>query len=274
MELNGCHVVAARSTHAVQAAMFVLELPAQIPTEVIQKASAYYENSIALKEFFPVKTENRGMLINFTPDNVGVGQADGINGITLQRIGTDGAPEYVFSIQGNQLAFTCNKYTRWKEVSPKAIDLLNQFSSLVCPVPGVAVIALQYVDEFLVTGDLQEYRPSILFNENSKKLPVAIFGQSGFWHNHAGWFEKNKKEERILNNLNISYYPQQPDKNAVQIVSAHKEILKNPVVKHKSLPPLMTDSFDALHTMNKEMFKEILNSETLKSIGLGRDKNV
>ena len=267
MELKGCHVVAARSTHAVQAAMFVLELPAQIPTEVIQKASAYYESSSTLKEFFPVKAENRGMLINLTPDNVGVGQADGINGITLQRIGTDGVPEYVLNMQGNQLAFTCNKYTRWKEVSPKAIDLLNQFSSLLCPVPGVAVIALQYVDEFLVTGELTEYRPSILF-KNSKKLPIAIFDQSDFWHNHAGWFEKNKNKERILNNLNISYYPQQPEKNAVQIVSAHKEILKKPVVEHKSLLPLMTDSFEALHTLNKAMFKEILNSETLKSINL------
>lgn len=268
MELNGCHVIAARSTHAVQAAMFVLELPAPIPTEIIQKASQHYENTPALKNFFPIKAENRGMLINISQDAVGVNQTDGISGITLQRIGSDGTPEYVFSMQDNQLAFTCNKYTRWKEISPIAIDFLNQFSSLVCPVPGIAVIALQYVDEFLVTGSLTEYRSSILFNTNTKRLPATIFNEIGFWHNHAGWFEKNKSGERVLNNLNVSYYPQQPDKNAVQIVSAHKEILNTPLLEHNALRDLMTNSFETLHGMNKEMFKEFLNKETLNSIGL------
>lgn len=268
MELNGCHVIAARSTHAVQAAMFVLELPAPIPTEIIQKASLHYENTTALKNFFPIKAENRGMLINISQDAVGVNQTDGISGITLQRIGTDGIPEYVFSMQDNQIAFTCNKYTRWKEISPIAIDFLNQFSSFVCPVPGIAVIALQYVDEFLVTGNLLEYRSSVLFNKSSKRLPVAIFDKGDFWHNHAGWFETNENGERVLNNLNLSYYPQQPDRNAVQIVSAHKEILKTPLLEHNALRDLMTSSFETLHAMNKGMFKEFLNKETLNSIGL------
>ncbi len=268
MELNGCHVIAARSTHAVQAAMFVLELPAPIPTEIIQKASQYYENTITLKEFFPIKAENRGMLINFSQDAVGVNSTDGISGITLQRMGTDGIPEYVFSMQANQLAFTCNKYTRWKEISPIAIDFLNEFSRFVCPIPGIAVIALQYVDEFLVTGNLPEYRSSILFNANTARLPKTIFDGSDYWHNHAGWFETKENLGRVLNNLNISYYPQQPDKNAVQIVSAHKEILKTPLLEHSVLHDLMTNSFETLHAMNKEMFKEFLNKETLSSIGL------
>ena len=268
MELNGCHVIAARSTHAVQAAMFVLELPAQIPTETIQLASQHYENNLTLKEFFPIKAENRGMLINFSQDAVGVNQTDGISGITLQRIGADGIPEFVFSMQDNQLAFTCNKYTRWKEISPLAIDFLNQFSSFICPTPGIAVIALQYVDEFWVTGKLQEYKSSILFNEDSKKIPIGIFDLTDFWHNHAGWFEKNDNGKRILNNLNVSYYPQQPDKNAVQIVSAHKEILETPLLEHNALRDLMTNSFETLHAMNKEMIKEFLNKETLNSIGL------
>lgn len=252
----------------MQAAMFVLELPAQIPTEIIQKASALYESSTALKEFFPVKTDNRGMFINISNDSVGVNQSEGIQGITLQRIATDGSPEFILSIQANQLAFTCNKYTRWPEVSKKAIELLNEFSELICPVPGVAVIALQYVDEFFITGDLSAFRPSILFNSDSKRLPIAVLDENDFWHNHAGWFERSPKDDRVLNNLNVSYYPQQPDRNAVQIISAHKEILKVPVSEHKTLVAIMSDSFEMLHIMNKAMFKEILNKETLKSINL------
>lgn len=268
MELNGCHVIAAKTTHAVQAAMFVLELPAQIPTELIQKASAHYDSSKALLDFFPIKAENRGMLINITNDAVGVNQTDGIQGITLQRIATDGTPEFIFSIQGNQLAFTCNKYTRWQDVSKKAIELLNEFSVLICPVAGVAVIALQYIDEFIITGKLDEYRSSILFNSQNKRLPVAVLDENDFWHNHAGWFESNTKDNRVLNNLNVSYYPQQPNINAVQIISAHKEILKEPIFEYEKLVAIMPSSFEKLHTKNKEMFKEILNEETLKSINL------
>jgi uncharacterized protein (TIGR04255 family) len=268
MELNGCHVIAARSTHAVQAAMFVLELPAQIPTEIIQKASAHYDSSTALKEFFPIKSENRGMLINISESAFGINQTDGIQGITLQRNDAEGIPEFILGIQGNQLAFTCNKYTRWQDVSKKAIELLNEFSVFVCPVPGIAVIALQYVDEFLITGTLKEFRSSILFAQNNKRLPSSILEEKDFWHNHAGWFELSPKDDRVLNNLNVSYYPQQHDRNAVQIISAHKEILKAPVTEQDGLKALLPDSFEMLHSMNKAMFKEILNEETLQSINL------
>lgn len=268
MELNGCLVIAARSTHAVQAAMFVLELPAEIPTEIIQKASAHYDSSAALKEFFPLKTENRGMQINVTHDSFGINQPDGIQGVTLQRNDTDGAPEFVFGIQGNQLAFSCNKYTSWKEVSKRAIEFLTEFSALVCPVPGVAVIALQYVDEFFITGTLSQFRSSIIFSEQSKRLPSSIINETDFWHNHAGWFEISPNGNRVLNNLNISHYPQQPERNAVQLISAHKEILKVPVTDHGEIVNLLRSSFEMLHTMNKSMFKEILNAETLNSINL------
>lgn len=268
MELNGCHVIAARSTHAVQAAMFVLELPAEIPTEIIQKASAHYDSSAALKEFFPIKTENRGMQINFTPESFGINQPEGILGVTLQRNDTDGVPEFVLGIQGNQLAFSCNKYTTWKDVSKIAIELLTEFSALVCPVPGVAVIALQYVDEFFITGALSQFRSSIIFSDTSKRIPSAVIDETDFWHNHAGWFGTSTNGNRVLNNLNISYYPQQPERHAVQLISAHKEILKVPVTDHGEIVNLLRSSFEMLHTMNKSMFKEILNTDTLKSINL------
>ena len=146
--------------------------------------------------------------------------------------------------------------------------MLSEFSAFVSPVPGVAVIALQYVDEFFITGAMDEFRSSILFSLENKRLPAAIIEDTDFWHNHAGWFELSPKGDRVLNNLNISYYPQQHDRNAVQIISAHKEILKTPVTEHDGLVVLLPDSFEMLHSMNKAMFKEILNKETLKSINL------
>ena len=127
---------------------------------------------------------------------------------------------------------------------------------------------MQYVDEFLITGTLTEFRSSILIAQDNKRLPYAVLEEKDFWHNHAGWFELSPKNDRVLNNLNISYYPQQHDRNAVQIISAHKEMLKAPVTEHDVLAVLLPDSFEMLHSMNKAMFKEILNDETLKSINL------
>jgi uncharacterized protein (TIGR04255 family) len=268
MEFNGCHVIAARSTHAVQAAMFVLELAAEIPPETIQEALNYYESSKELKEFFPVKTEGRGMHINDQENSVNIKQPKGTLGIILQKNSDKGVPEYVFNMENNQISFTCNKYTRWDEISSSAIEILSQMSKFVLPTPGVIVIALQYVDEFFVTGDKNEFRSSIIFDAKSERIPTAALSEKNFWHNHAGWFVKSPKNDRILNNLNISYYPQNPEKNAVQIISAHKEILNAPLTEHDNFANFMLESFEMLHKMNKEMFKEILNEETLKSINL------
>jgi uncharacterized protein (TIGR04255 family) len=268
MEINGCHVIPARTHHAVQAAMFVLELPAQISSEILKASLAHYEQSVLLKELFPEKTQSLGVSIDLSTNTVTSTQSDNIQGLTFQRNSAEGQPELIFSIQGNQLAYTCNVYTRWSEVFNQAKEILNQFIPLICPVPGVAVIGLQYVDEFFVTGNLNEFNSAIVFSEDTKRLPLSVFHEKDFWHNHSGWFENAENDGRILNNLNISYYPQQHDKNAIQLISAHRYMFKTPISDKDLLENTIQDIFEKLHAGNKTMFKEILNIETSRSISL------
>jgi len=72
----------------------------------------------------------------------------------------------------------------------------------------------------------------------------------------------------VLNNLNVSYYPQQHDKNVVQLISAHRAILKAPISDIEVLNTAIEETFDSLHEKNKILFREILNKNTKESINL------
>ncbi|ADI28527.1 TIGR04255 family protein [Methylotenera versatilis] len=270
MELNGCHVIAARSTHAVQAASFVLELPAHISSDIAQAALNYYENSHSLKELFPIKTEAQGISINLDDQSVNVNQSTGLQGLTLQRVTDDGSLELSFAIQNNQMVYTCHKYTGWKEVFEKALSILSEFMEFVCPVPGVSVVGIQYVDEFFITGNKEGFRSDIIFSTDNTRLPVSLLSASGFWHNHSGWFSPtpDKTQGQVLNNLNVSVYPQQPDRHAVQIITAHRLMLALPISDKGRVLETLPTTFEMLHSTNKALFREVLNEETLRSINL------
>lgn len=276
MELNGCHVIAARSTHAVQAASFVLELPAQISIDIAQNAIKHYENSPFLKELFPVKSENQAVSIDLTGEQGNVKHTSSIDGFTLQRVSPeDGSIEFSFVMQTNQVIFTCNKYSRWNDVSSQALTLFGEFLSFICPIPGIAVVGLQYVDEFFITGNKEEFKPSIIFSPNNSRLPSSLLNANGFWHNHSGWFGHGPltttTDDRVLNNLNISVYPQLPDRDAVQFITAHRLMLKTPISDKNKLVESLPVTFEMLHSANKDLFREILNQETLESIKLFKE---
>ncbi len=267
MEINGCHVIPARTSHAVQAAMFVLELPAQISPEILRVLLDQYEKSQTLKNLFPIKSQSQGIAIDLSTSPATTSQVDNLQGISLQRNSSDGQLDLLLNIQGNQIALTFNTYSRWAEVFNQAKEILNNFLGLVCPVPGVNVIGLQYVDEFFVTGDLSKFNSSMIFSSTTSRLPSSALNETNFWHNHSGWFETADNDEKILNNLNISYYPQQ-DRNAVQLISAHRLMLKTPIADVEILEKTIKETFELLHENNKTLFKEILNKETKESINL------
>lgn len=267
MEINGCYVIPARTNHAVQAAMFVLEMPAQISPEILRVALEQYEESQSLKEMFPIKSQNQGIAIDLSTNPVKTTQVDNLQGITLQRNSADGNLDLMLNIQGNQVALTFNTYTRWSEIFNQAKEILNKFMPLVCPIPGVNVIGLQYVDEFFITGDLSKFNSSMIFSSTTSRLPSSALDETNFWHNHSGWFEIAPDDEKILNNLNISYYPQQ-DKNAVQLISAHRLMLKTPIADIEILGKTISETYELLHEKNKTMFKEILNDDAKQSINL------
>ncbi|MDD2933876.1 MAG: TIGR04255 family protein [Methylotenera sp.] len=264
-----CNIVPSKGSHAVQSAVFVLELSAPVLVPQIKAAIECYESSEGLRKFFPTKTENRGGIsIAINGGDIAVEQNQDIDGVVFQRLSSDGSLDIALTIQANNISYTCNKYTRWKETSQQALSMLKEFVKYIFPELSVTVIGLQYIDEFLITGEVSAFTPSMILNDN-QRVPHALLSQKGGWHNHSGWFESNEENDRNLINLNFNMVPQ-PENAVFQIVTVHREIKHFPI---KSLENLVKDidlSFEKLHERNKTLLREILNDETQSTISLGK----
>lgn len=267
MKASGCTIIPAKSEHAIQSAVFVCELGANISTEIARKALHYYDTSTGIKKLFPEKHEGRGFSIALSPAGIGVQNASDVDAVTFRRVDPDGMIEIALALEKNLISFTCNRYSRWKIVSPEAFGLLMEFINFIFPKPGISTIGLQYVDEFFVAGELTAFRPSMLFSESGEFLPPHILGREGPWHNHSGWFGQNEGSDRILNNININVLPQGA-KYVVQIISAHRCILSQPITSQTAAQGEVPARFELLHSRHKALLKKLLNDDAKRAIHL------
>lgn len=269
MHIENCSIVPINSEHAVKSVSFVCELGANLSSEKIKQIITHYDNSIELRKIFPKKTAAQGPSVFINESGINVKDSGEINQIILERFGSDGIPEFTLSLQGNIINFSSNKYSRWASISTEAFAILSQFVNLVLPDPGISVFGLQYLDEFIVTGDIDSFRASMLFDSNSKILPSSVFERIGPWHNHMGWFDDGKivQHDKLLHNLNVNVVPQH-EKVIVQIIGAHRFILTNPISNNVNIDSAMASKFQILHDTNKVLLKKLLNKQALKEIHL------
>lgn len=267
MHINNCSIVPAKSEHAVQAAVFVCELPALLSIEAIRKVISHYETSTELQKLFPKKAESRSVSISVGAGGIGVQNNENITGVNFERIDANSNVELALSFNGSAITYVCNSYTRWNIVFKDAISILEQFIKFVIPEPGISVIGLQYIDEFFVSGNLKNFTPSMIFSEHGSLLPANVLGQSEGWHSHSGWFDVGQDGEKILNNLNINTVIQ-PERMVVQIISAHRNILLQPIIDVGVASTALSDSYGKLHLKNKNLFAQLLNAQMKREIHL------
>ena len=140
MHINNCSIVPAKSEHAVQAAVFVCELPALLSIEAIRKVISHYETSTELQKLFPKKAESRSVSISVGAGGIGVQNNENITGVNFERIDANSNVELALSFNGSAITYVCNSYTRWNIVFKDAISILEQFIKFVIPEPGISVI--------------------------------------------------------------------------------------------------------------------------------------
>ena len=270
MHIQNCSIVPVNSEHAVKAVSFVCELGANLSTEKLQQIIAHYEGSSGLRNIFQKKTEGRSDSITVTSNGVDVKKNSGeISHVVFERIGTEDNVELALTVHANIINFSSNQYSRWANVSKEAFAILEEFVCFAMPDPGISVFGIQYVDEFIVTGDIASFRPSMLFDAKSKTISPNTFERIGPWHNHMGWFEDDNalQQDKVLHNLNINVVPQH-EKLVVQIIGAHRYILSNPVSNKSLASVAMSEKFVFLHRKNVSVLKELLNKNALTDIHL------
>lgn len=234
----------------------------------LQKFEAIYKGSQAISTFLPVVAPVRSLVFQFGA-TASAQPHDQSGGFDARRVNQDGNIIWSLSVRPDFLACNCMEYDRWATVKPQAMNLLNPLldEALNCG-NQIKAIGLQYQDAFNINGPIDSELVRTLFREDSKLLPLHLFGMQSLWHSHQGWFSASPTNRRVLNNLNLDVLEQNSN-HVVKINGQHRVFAVTPDGKNSVpiMPKDMEQVLDFLHAKNKEVLRGILSESVLKQIG-------
>lgn len=232
-----------------------------------------------LKDDFP-KLSDQAIQINFIAPN----QMPPAAPIEMAVYGPDGGFVRRLSVNGAVLAINELHYTRWEEVSKRAIgyltkvlDVIATSSSTAATLPlSVRAIGLQIIDRFVWDGDPKEFALNKALVRPFERLPSAVWGAQNPWMSSHTKFETGPIGA-IVDKLDVwaAAFPPNP-KMTVQI----DNILENQYQPPTSIPEpnsfvqgngkKLQEVYDLLHKRNKAMLRELVVEYLRKQIGIDR----
>ncbi|CAE6855427.1 hypothetical protein R75461_07683 [Paraburkholderia nemoris] len=266
-----------RGNHSVKSVVFVCEVASNFGPSDFGKVLAFYEKSQHLKEFFPVKAEQRGALSIQLQAGQGkppeVSTTNDLTGLSFSRWAPDGSQDWVLNVQPNAILVACNRYERWApslEVAlPLLVDVLSE-----SPQVGVGVIGLQYLDEWtFVAGKDEPAGPLIFASDGGGLLGSRVMRETGSWHNNSGWFENGSDGlDKVLANVNVTVnLDEATRKFTASVGHVQRSFCQPPVfalADKEVMSKALTLQFQSLHTRNKELLRAILTQEAQNQISL------
>jgi uncharacterized protein (TIGR04255 family) len=192
-------------------------------------------------------------------------------GVLLQRFRPDGRPVWTLRADGNAVIVSCHDYESWLTESTNAIDYLRKaILATVDDDNPATMLALQTIDKFIADKGAA-YKITDVFNKKSPYLTKQAAASGHLWHIFQGWFEHNDEDEgdgRYLNVLNLSTN-EAPNGHMTSIDHTVQFQFRNPKVPNEAADETYIKSvFHSLHTRNKMIVSELLNTQQRKAIGL------
>lgn len=171
--------------------------------------------------------------------------------------------------QPNRGLFTFNtvNYKKWKEYYENAISAAKHIASVNSNTPYmVTAYNLTFIDEFYYE-DKNKYKGIDIFNKNSINLPENILEAKFADYNlNIG---KDNNEKPYIENILLRVIDE-VDKKTIQITNAITFVIdNNPTVLSSILKDrIFQENLDFAHEENKNMLKDILNTDVCKAIKL------
>lgn len=254
--------------HAIEVMAIGIEWETQLDADGLQKLDAIYKGSPTISNFLPDVAPVRSLVFQFGATASAAPQ-DQSSGFDARRVNQDGNIIWSLSVRPDFLACNCMEYDRWATVKPRAMALLTPLldAALNCG-NKIKAIGLQYQDAFNINGSIDSELVRTLFRENSKLLPLHLFGIPSLWHSHQGWFSASPTNRRVLNNLNLDVLEQNSN-HIVKINGQHRVFAVSPNGKNSMPigPQDVEHILDFLHAKNKDVLRDILSESVLKQIG-------
>jgi uncharacterized protein (TIGR04255 family) len=197
-----------------------------------------------------------------------------VSGISFEAVKRDGSLDWRFLLQGIQGVVNCLSYTKWEGIWPVARGLFWQIPDLLArPELTVSGAVLQYVNQFIYEGDLEEYHIQELFRTSSPYIPGTVWETSGpLWHLHQGWFSHDELvvPGRRLEKIDVDAI-QREGNHLIKIDTHLRYDFKEPqtdIFGVGDAPGQIDEVFSDMHTRSKRILSALIAEEMAGRIGL------
>lgn len=260
--------------HSISEVAFVLHFSQPLSEKQLQSLTQLED---VLKDELPKMDLQQGTGIKISSNGQIESQPSRLLSLAFKRFNNEGELEWTLRAEGNFIAVNCMNYSGgWKNIWPKVRRYL-EFAApkLISTESPLESLALQYIDRFIFEGQIEWYKTSTIFNDQSEYLTRKATKAGPFWHVHQGWFYFIKEfPSRILNKLNITAAMADKEHHTTIDHSATIQFKKK-VTNYKSLfdesikgKAAIDYYFDFLHEENKQVLRDLLNDDRIDDIKL------
>jgi uncharacterized protein (TIGR04255 family) len=197
-------------------------------------------------------------------------------GVLFQRVNTDGSMAEELTVERNAVTYRTRSYRRWDDVA-------RLIRSIICPVAKVlgdgkverlSVVELRCIDKF-ISDDEAPLQLSQLVRSDCPYVPPHMLHISELLHLHSGWFEDVNDDGRLLVNLNVDLGEENGRQvaNLLQVISKQTSPLA-PVVRRVDFDEAISEAFQKLHMIDKNLLSNVLTDELQAAINLTGDRGV
>lgn len=266
----------AHAAHAIERANFSLFFQEEIPAKALNSAVDSIVEKVLSLGFVPVAAPppNNVFVVNIGPAVVQP-QLEG-RGFQLNRSG-ELIEELVF--QRGFIAYTTTRYTRWKDVTARVVDLISPVAEKYISISNVMSLKFEYYDRFVFEGDPALADFGAAFGPESPYLPGFYREMKDLWHSHVGYFVPAKGGYKRLININVDALDVVPKgaeptdpKNSRRSVGIYTMAedrfwLRTPPVQPSSMDEILAYA-DEMHLALKQTLGEVISPPLVDSISL------
>lgn len=264
-------------TNAIEATAFVLVFSREFEEKEVE---ALYSLEHSLKTTLPSFSKTSALSINVV-DNAPAEQTQKMSGVLLQCFQENGKPDWVLRASDKTIVVNCLKYDNWKNVWPKACQLMLKAAQCVdSDRISIAQAVFQVVDKFVYDEKPMPYSIGDVFNLDSVFLTQHAKSSGELWHVFQGWFEgisgHDANEDEVLHTLKLGSSINN-EKLMALIDHTLQRNFKGRVVSVKDfLGPETPENgsafanqlFKDLHDKNVKLLRNLLAKEQQTAIGL------
>lgn len=169
----------------------------------------------------------------------------------------------VNELHRNFLSYKTTNYTRWDQFRPKAFESLSALAKQI-PESKFQVFALEYVDEFLWKGELENMSLAQLFKDDGKLFPT------NFLDGNTTSFQivRHKRPDTssmVFEEIQIGINPEPGIFVRHHVTGSLDEFI---LLESLDNQTKFTELLTQIHGYNKEMLKELLSEDMSRIIGL------